>query len=203
MPAPRLMRVLAPTLTAVVVLPLLGAGPAASDPGDGSRTAAVADRSARAGGTAPLRIRVESNRADLVSGGNALVTVVIPQGVRPRQVRVTVRGQDVTGRFQVRPNGRFQGMVTNLRVGRNRLVARAGERVGRQVIVNHPNGGPLFAGPQHGPYRCQPTAGVRLPLPVHRSHQARPAALRPGQPAGRRGHHDHRRGRRGPLRRTP
>ena len=37
-----------------------------------------------------LTIEVLSNRADLVSAGDALVAVRLPQGVRARDVRVTV-----------------------------------------------------------------------------------------------------------------
>src|SRR5262245_60339056 len=54
-----------------------------------------------------LQIVVLSNRADLISGGDALVEIVLPGGVSPSSVRVTVDGLDVTGAFAVRPNGRF------------------------------------------------------------------------------------------------
>ena len=46
-----------------------------------------------------------------------------------------------------------------LRVGRNRLVASApGRTTDRVVITNHPNGGPVFSGPQVRPWVCQETA---------------------------------------------
>jgi hypothetical protein len=106
----------------------------------------------------PLGVQVLSNRADLVSGGDVLVAVKLPRAVAPRTVRVTLDGRDVTQRFKVRPDGRYQGLVHGLAVGKNRLRVTAPGYAGRQVITNHPNGGPIFSGPQHGPYQCQPSA---------------------------------------------
>jgi hypothetical protein len=44
-----------------------------------------------------LQIRVLSNRADLISGGEALVEVGLPSGVRPAAVRVKLGDANVTG----------------------------------------------------------------------------------------------------------
>ena len=55
------------------------------------------------------QIRVLSNRADLVSGGDALVEIVWPGGLPPASVRVDVNGRDVTEAFGVRPNARYVG----------------------------------------------------------------------------------------------
>ena len=110
----------------------------------------------------PLRIQVLSNRADLVSAGEALVAVRLPAGTRPRTVRVKLDGRDVTRMFAVRPNGRYEGLVRHLRVGRNALVATApGRTSDRVVITNHPNGGPVFSGPQVRPWVCQEGAKDR------------------------------------------
>ncbi|WP_143677543.1 DUF6351 family protein, partial [Streptomyces scabiei] len=57
-----------------------------------------------ASGESP-QIRVLSNRADLVSGGDALVEVALPSGGTPENVRVDVDGRDVTSAFAVRPDG--------------------------------------------------------------------------------------------------
>ncbi|HEU5036379.1 MAG TPA: DUF6351 family protein [Nocardioides sp.] len=103
-----------------------------------------------------LVIQVLSNRADLVSGGDVLVAVRVPQRVDPDDVRVTAGGRDVTRRFAVREDGRFEGLVTGLDLGRTVLRASApGARAGRIAVVNHPNGGPVFSGPQTEHYRCQ------------------------------------------------
>ena len=63
-----------------------------------------------------IQIKTLSNRADLISGGDALVEVVLPPRTRPSKVRVDVDGRDVTGAFAVRPNGRYMGVVTGLSV---------------------------------------------------------------------------------------
>ena len=104
----------------------------------------------------PLRIKTLSNRADLVSSGDALVQV---KGRGARRARVTLNGRDVTNVFAVRPDGRFTGLVTGLRDGRNVLRARRRDGSGaRLVVTGHPNGGPVFAGPQVQPWVCQETA---------------------------------------------
>src|SRR6188768_2598001 len=67
-------------------------------------------------------IDVLSNRADLVSGGDALVAVDPPSGASPDALRVRLNGNDVTDRFAVRADGRFEGLLRGLRLGRNELV---------------------------------------------------------------------------------
>ncbi len=106
-----------------------------------------------------LRIEVLSNRSDLVSGGDALVEVVLPPQLDPAAVTVRLAGRDVTDRFRERRDGRFYGLVTGLAEGGNRLRASApGYAADRARIVNHANGGPVFSGPQLDHYRCQQTA---------------------------------------------
>jgi len=106
-----------------------------------------------------LAIEVLSNRADLVSAGDVLVEVKIPTGVSAANVRVFDDGRDVTSAFAVRSNGRFEGLVTGLSLGQNVLTATAkGARQARVVVTNHPNGGPVFSGPQVQPWVCQSTA---------------------------------------------
>ena len=57
--------------------------------------------------------------------------------------------------FALRPNGRFEALLTGLKVGKNTLTARApGRRTSSLTIVNHAGGGPVFSGPQVKPWRC-------------------------------------------------
>ena len=112
--------------------------------------------------TQRMSIVVLSNRADLISGGDALVAVQLPRGVRPRTVRVRAGKRDVTRAFGVRRGGRFVGLVRGLRVGRTTLTARAPGHEARTVVVNHRRGGPVFSGPQTKHYRCQDGANDRL-----------------------------------------
>lgn len=110
-----------------------------------------------------LRVQVVSNRSDLVSGGDAWVRVIRRKGVRARTVRVTLNGRDVSRRFRNRPDGSFSGLVTGMRPGRNRVVARAPRaRRGVAVITNHRSGGPVFTGPVVAAYACQETATDRF-----------------------------------------
>src|SRR3712207_713543 len=105
------------------------------------------------------RIRVLSNRADLISGGDALVEVVPPAGTDARRLKVRVGARDVTRQFAVRPNGRFQAVLRGLANGSNVVLATApGGGRARLTIVNHPNGGPVTAGAQIQPWRCNPGA---------------------------------------------
>ena len=113
---------------------------------------------AGAAGPGTLRIEVLSNRADLISGGDALVAVALPRTVDPDQVRVTLGDRDITDRFGVRKDGQYVGLVTRLADGENVLRATAPGYRGQTIITNHPNGGPVFTGPQLQPYHCQATA---------------------------------------------
>jgi hypothetical protein len=102
-------------------------------------------------------ITVLSNRADLISGGDAYVRVTLPAGVAPSRVRVTAAGHDVTAQLVARDGGRrLEGVVVGLPLGRSSLIARIrGGRGAKLVITNHPLGGPVFAGPQIQPWGCQ------------------------------------------------
>jgi hypothetical protein len=100
-----------------------------------------------------------SNRADLVSGGQALVRVGLPHGTTLSRVRVLLGSRNVTSAFAVRPDGHVEGMVTGLRRGRNvlKVLARSG-RGAALTIVDHRIQGPVFAGPQLQPWTCRPGA---------------------------------------------
>ncbi len=101
------------------------------------------------------RIHVLSNRPDLISGGNALVEVEIPEGVKAEDVKVFLDETDVSSSFAVRANSRFMGLVTGLSLGDNVLSARYPDGGQDQItITNHPIGGPIFSGPQIQPWAC-------------------------------------------------
>jgi len=104
-------------------------------------------------------ILVLSNRADLISGGDALVQIVLPGRVDPSTVRVKLNGTDVTSTFAVRADSRYLGVVSGLAAGDNDLWAsmRNGPTV-HIAVTNHPIGGPVIAGPQVQPWICNNTA---------------------------------------------
>src|SRR3954454_8862012 len=121
---------------------------------------------------APPSIQVLSNRADLISAGDALVVIGLPAGSTPSSVRVTLGSRDVTSAFARRPNGRYEGLVTGLALGSNTLTARVPGASSQVTIVNHPNGGPVFSGPQVKPWKCQGTAtDAQFNEPVSYSYQ--------------------------------
>ena len=122
--------------------------------------AALALVAAFAGGTASadaaVKIDVLSSRADLVSGGDAVVAI---KAKRVSKLTVRLNGRKVNRRFKRRADGRRIGIVKKLRNGRNVLTAKRKNGKGaRLVIRNHPNGGPVFSGPQLQPWKCQEKA---------------------------------------------
>ena len=94
-----------------------------------------------AGAATPVpKIKVLSNRADLVSGGDALVQVKVPRGVRASRVKLFAGRRNVTKSLDRVGRRRLQGLVTDLRDGKTRLVARVRHGGAARLIVrNHPD----------------------------------------------------------------
>src|SRR5690349_10400248 len=107
-----------------------------------------------AGSGAALEIKVLSNRADLVSGGDALVEIALPKAGTTDGLRVDVDGRDVSGAFKQRADSRVVALVTGLKEGANVVTARRGSASARLTITNYPIGGPIFSGPQVQPWVC-------------------------------------------------
>jgi hypothetical protein len=128
-----------------------------------ARALAVIACAASLAGAAPAdarmpapRIEVLSNRADLVSGGDAFVRVTLPRGVGSSRLRLTAGRRNVTGVLGPTGPRQLEGVVSGLPVGRTALVARIRRgSAARLVVTNHPIGGPVFAGPQIQPWTCQ------------------------------------------------
>ena len=107
------------------------------------------------GGAAP-EIEVLSNRPDLISAGDVLVEIVLPEGVPPTAVILLDDGAPATATRGLDADGRYLARVTGLGLGANVLTVRvAGGAEASATIVNHPNGGPVFSGPQIQPWTCQ------------------------------------------------
>jgi Tannase-like family of unknown function (DUF6351) len=103
-------------------------------------------------------IIVLSNRADLISGGDALVQINLPASVNPALgVKVALNGAVINSMFAVRPNGLYQGLVTGLNNGDNLLTVTTPQGRAKITITNHPIGGPVFAGAQLQPWICATT----------------------------------------------
>ena len=123
--------------------------------------ALAASSSGYAAPAAP-EILVTSNRADLISGGDAMVEIKLPVGTKTALVKVALNGTPLNGVFAFRANGKYQGLVTGLREGANTLTARVPGNGAQITITNYPIGGPLFSGPQVQPWLCQTTNAPSL-----------------------------------------
>ena len=129
--------------------------------------ASVFNASGSVGAAAPV-IKVLSNRADLISGGDALIEVVVPErfrsaldkpaGILASLWNARLNGKDVTRSFNVSgatSPKRLVGMVDGMRAGKNVLSVRMPDGSAAQItITNHPITGPVFGGPQVTPWLC-------------------------------------------------
>lgn len=100
------------------------------------------------GQTQRLSLEAVSNRADLISGGDVLLRM---KG--PPDVKLTVNGGQAWAQMGAGADSRLV-LVSRLPVGKSVIEASAGGRRARLTVVNHPNGGPLFSGPQIQPWTC-------------------------------------------------
>lgn len=135
-------------------MPPSAPGPGGGDGnGDGNGSGGSDGGPGDAPASAP-EILVVSNRADLISGGDALVEIRWPEGVDPASASVALDGAEIGGMFARRPDGRYMGLVTGLKVGDNVLAVATPESGSQITITNHPIGGPVFSGAQMQPWIC-------------------------------------------------
>jgi Tannase-like family of unknown function (DUF6351) len=117
---------------------------------------------------ARLEIRTLSSRPDLVSGGDALVEVKAPAGVRLNDLTLTLNGKDVTSRLKLDVAGGFRGLISGMVVGENTLIAKMKSPKAAQAslkITNYPITGPILSGPHLTPYECRTVeSGLGEPL---------------------------------------
>jgi hypothetical protein len=107
--------------------------------------------------TAPT-IALLSSKADYVTGGDALVDITLPGGSSTdTSIRVMVNGTDASSAFATDPvkPGHIVGLVKNLQVGANTVVASFRDASSTLTLTNYPITGPVFSGPHLAPYICQ------------------------------------------------
>ncbi|MET0984756.1 MAG: DUF6351 family protein [Steroidobacteraceae bacterium] len=108
-------------------------------------------------------IVVLSNRADLISGGDALVEIKVPPWIpAAKGVKIDVDGVNANSAFAVRADGRYYGLITGLRNGDNVVRAVTPGGTATLTIRNHPIGGPVFSGAQVLPWTCNTTSNPSL-----------------------------------------
>ena len=133
-----------------------------------------------------FEIRTLSNRADLISDGDALVEVQVPKTVPMQQgdAHAQRRRRRRPLRRRRAATRTLRGVVTGLAPGENDLRRRtptATATAGRgraSRITNHPRGGPVLLGSQTQPWICAtptPVAGLGQHAGVQRQ---RPVDLR-------------------------
>jgi hypothetical protein len=145
---------------------VLGGGLGCSDnaktpnnPPDGGKTPPGSDAGVPVADAAtaelPVQIKTLSNRADMISGGDALVELVLPVGTTADHLHVTLGSADISSAFAARAGGRILGLVTGLADGVNTLTADlGGADPGTLTITNHKIGGPVISGAQVTPFVC-------------------------------------------------
>ncbi|NUZ04781.1 DUF6351 family protein [Piscinibacter koreensis] len=108
---------------------------------------------------ADLTVEAVSTRADLVSGGDVLVRVTLPAADNPAQAVLARNGTPLPGALHPAPDGNgWLALVSGLQLGANSLTVTSNAEVARLDVTNHPNGGPIFSGPQIQPWTCLPGA---------------------------------------------
>ena len=98
--------------------------------------------------TRSYEIEVLSSPADLVSGGDARLSVKVPPGNIDRS-HIYVNGEDVTGNFSVVPGtSNLEGVVDGLAVGENSVEVMPNERArgaaSSLTLTNYPISGPML-----------------------------------------------------------
>ena len=105
-------------------------------------------------------IKVLSSRADLISGGDALIEISAEDPALLDNARVTLGDTDVSDHFQS-TGDTLKGLVDGMSPGSHTLrVTLADGSLLQQPVINHPKGGPVFSGPQIQPWTCNNEAAI-------------------------------------------
>jgi uncharacterized tannase-like protein DUF6351 len=109
-----------------------------------------------------LQIKTLSNRADLISGGDALVEIVVPPGSPLGALHVTAGATDVSPAFARRADGRTLGVITGLPDNQPTEIKAdiGGRQAASLTVTSHPIGGPVFSGAQITPWVCATPLGA-------------------------------------------
>ena len=109
-------------------------------------------------------IRTVSNRADMVSGGDAMMEIMLPARAEINGLKVTAGGRDVSSAFTVTSTGRILGLVTGLGTGPNTITASTfSTDTAVLTVTNAPRQGPVISGASITPFYC----ATPNPLPVN------------------------------------
>ena len=114
---------------------------------------------------ADLKMTALSSRPEMVSGGDTLVKIEVPDSVSLDKVTVTRNGVNVSRVFKPGSGHVLVGLVDGLKNGSNKLEARAGSSSASLAVTNYPITGPIFSGPRDTPFVCETAkSGLGEPL---------------------------------------
>jgi Tannase-like family of unknown function (DUF6351) len=111
---------------------------------------------------ADVEIRVLSGRADMVTGGDALVET----NAALEKFNARLNGQDITRSFRPgKTAGTLIARVEGLKIGKNTLEVKSAKGRAKLELTDYPTPGPVFSGPHQKPFVCQTEqAGLGAPL---------------------------------------
>ncbi|MGK2955860.1 MAG: DUF6351 family protein [Solirubrobacterales bacterium] len=111
-----------------------------------------------------VELDVVSSRADMASGGNSLVQVVVPPSGDPEALRVALDGSDVTSNFAgVAGNERKRRALLNLTGVGTVTATLPGNTTAKLLVVDHSKNGPILSGIRQTPYVCETPGGAINP----------------------------------------
>ncbi|HWO02170.1 MAG TPA: DUF6351 family protein, partial [Blastocatellia bacterium] len=122
---------------------------------------------------ARLEIKTLSSRAELVSGGDALIEIKTPKGFSLNELTVTLNGKNITSQLKRDPDtGTVRGVISGMIVGENTLHAtlKPSDKQSKRAqasltLTNYPITGPILSGPHLTPYECRTVeSGLGPPL---------------------------------------
>jgi Tannase-like family of unknown function (DUF6351) len=112
---------------------------------------------------ARLTVTIVSSRADMITGGDALVRVTGTAAQSP--LTAEINGKPVTlekvaqmgeGAAGERPGQTgIVGLLTGIPLGKSTLRVKSAQSSATLELVNHPISGPVFSGPHQKPFVCQ------------------------------------------------
>jgi hypothetical protein len=123
--------------------------------GHGAQAVPKASHSSRS-----FQIATLSSQPYLISGGDVLVHIAVPKGVKLTNARVELNRQDMTSALLADESSHtLTGLVAGLQVGTNSLVAYSADArdrsaAGRLELANYPITGPIISGPHQEPFIC-------------------------------------------------
>ena len=122
------------------------------------------DTSSPTSTTSPPTLSVKSSPSHMVSGGNALIELVLPSDAKSSDaVAVSLNGADVSASFKSSSTTTLLGLVSGLTNGDNTLSAKVGNSTATSLtLTNYPITGPITSGPQMSPFICS-TGTLSLP----------------------------------------